>query len=217
MSSDVDVCNLALANIAAEGRVASIVPPDRTVEAGQCATFFPIARRVMLVMSSFSFAKKRSTMALLPNDSTEWTYKYQTPSDCINTLKILTPSLQLPVTPVTFQTVYPPPSVIDYPERAVAYYDSESGAVYTNQALAVLVYTFDQTDIGTYPPDAVMALAALLSSYLCGPLIKGKTGAQLAMEWGKTAKTWIMAAAANDANNSKDVSTFTPGPIAARR
>ena len=63
MASEVDVCNMALAHIGAESQVASIAPPDGSVEAGYCARFYPTARRVALESEAWTFAKKRETLA----------------------------------------------------------------------------------------------------------------------------------------------------------
>lgn len=89
MPSVVDLCNTALSHIGAENTVTSIDPPDGSVEAGHCATFWPIARRFALEMVKPTWAKKRVTLAQVTNTSTVWEFAYALPSDCVHPLRVL--------------------------------------------------------------------------------------------------------------------------------
>ena len=59
MSSEIDICNLALARLGDDATVASIDPPEGSAQAEQCARFYSIARDTMLEMHDWRFATKR--------------------------------------------------------------------------------------------------------------------------------------------------------------
>jgi hypothetical protein len=199
MASAVDIANTALSHIGADAVVTSLSPLDGSVEAGHCARFLPIARQAVLSAEySWAFARKRVVLAELTNDSTEWAYKYQVPSDCLRTRKVLAHD------------------VADTPERGTAKYEREGDALYTNQPEATLIYTRDVTDTTRYPADFVSALGMILAGYLAGPIIKGADGARLGGAWATRGYDAMRSAAANDANASKDTADYTPASITAR-
>lgn len=198
MASAVDISNTALSHLGADAVVTSLSPPDGSVEAGHCARFLPIARQAALVTHNWNFARKRVALALLTNDSAEWAYKYQLPSDCLRARKIL--SLD----------------DMDMPERNGALFDIEGDAIYTNQEIATLVYTTDVTDTTKYPPDFVQGLGMLLAGYLAGPLIKGSEGMKISDAWIERGLAIMRRVAAFDASSAKENSEFTPGSIAVR-
>ena len=199
MASAVDIANTALSHIGADAVVTSLSPPDGSVEAGHCARFLPIARQAVLSGEhSWAFARKRVVLAELTNDSDEWAYKYQVPSDCLRTRKVLAHD------------------VADSPERGTAKYEREGDALYTNQPDATLIYTRDVTDTTKYPADFVSALGMILAGYLAGPIIKGREGATLGDGWAQRGYAAMRTAAANDANACKDTAEYTPASITAR-
>lgn len=198
MASAVDIANIALSHLGADAVVTSLSPPDGSVESGHCARFLPIARQAALATHAWSFAARRVALAELSNDSTEWAYKYQVPSDCLRARKILALDDS------------------DDPERNGAIFDKFNDALYTNQPEATLIYTVDVTDTTKYPGDFVSALGALLASYLAGPLIKGTDGLRIGQALMEKAMDALRQGAAHDANAGRESSEFTPGPIAAR-
>jgi hypothetical protein len=198
MASSVDIANIALSHIGADAVVTSLSPPDGSVEAGHCARFLPIARQAALAGPAFQFALKRVQLALLTNDSDEWAYKYQVPSDCLRARKVLAHD------------------VADSPERGSAKFTLEGDALFTNQPDAELIYSRDVTDTTKYSADFVSALGMLLAGYVAGPIIKGKEGMAIGDGWMQRGMSAMRAAAANDANASKDSADYTPASIVAR-
>ena len=88
MSSEVDICNLALSRLGDDASVASINPPEGSSQAEHCAQFYPIARNSMLQGHDWNFATRRETLALLSGvDTFNWSYAYARPA---NSLRILT-------------------------------------------------------------------------------------------------------------------------------
>lgn len=198
MASAVDIANIALSHLGADAVVTQLSPPDGSVEAGHCARFLPIARQAAIATHSWAFARKRVVLALLTNDSTQWAYKYQVPSDCLRTRKILAAD------------------ELDAPERNSALYDREGDAIYTDQPDAVLIYTRDITDTTKYPADFVSGLGMVLAGYLAGPLIKGRESISIGDAWMKAGMNALRAAAAQDANATRETSNFTAPAISAR-
>lgn len=198
MASVPDLCNTALSHLGAEAVVSSISPPDGSAEAGYCARFYPLARQLALTSANWQFAKARVLLAELVNDSTEWAYKYQLPSDCLHPRKVLTGD------------------VYDNPERGGATFEVEGDALFTNQPEAVLIYTVDVTDTSKFPADFTMALGQLLAGYLAGPIIKGVEGMRVGEAWLQRGTAALARAFAREANGSKESAEHTPAAIKAR-
>jgi hypothetical protein len=198
MASFVDIANAALSHLGADAVVTQLSPPDGTVEAGHCARFLPIARQSALVSHAWSFARKRVALAELTNDSEQWAYKYQVPSDCLRPRKILAAD------------------ELDAPERNGAPFEREADALYTDEADAVLIYTRDVTDPTKFTPDFVSGLGMLLAGYLAGPIIKGRESISIGNSWTTAGLNALRTAAALDASAAKESSAYTPPSITAR-
>ena len=94
MPSPVDICNLALAHVGDQSRVASIEPPEASVQAKACALFYPIARDTALGNGhAWSFATRRISPASVDSitSAPPWQYAYAVPADCLAPLAILDP------------------------------------------------------------------------------------------------------------------------------
>jgi hypothetical protein len=210
MASDVDICNMALSHLGADATVASISPPDGSAEAGHCARFYPIARRILIDAHSWTWAKTRATLAEVTNPSTVWTYAYALPSNCIRPLRVLQLSA-LSALVTTEPTIL---SLLD--ERGSTQFDIESGVLLTHEPEAVLLYRRDVTDSSRFPPLATSALSLLLASYLAGPIIKGLEGANIGGKLRDQAMALLAKAAAADANSTVESNEFTPASLGAR-
>lgn len=216
MPSAVDICNMALSHHGSDTVVASISPPDGSVEAGHCARFYPIARREALEMCAFPWTKKRVALAETTNPSDIWSYAYALPTDCITPLRVLQkPSLMsTPWWPFSQQLL-----VDEYQfftERGSSEFEREGDLLLTHEPEAVLLYTRDIEDTAKFPPTFVSGLSYLLASYLAGPLIKGEQGAAAGRELRKAAAQVLNNAAVLDANKSQERADFIPDHIRMR-
>jgi hypothetical protein len=198
MASFVDIANAALSHLGADAVVAQLSPPDGSVEAGHCARFLPIARQTALASHAWGFARKRVVLALLTNDSEQWGYKYQLPSDCLRPRKILAAD------------------ELDAPERNGAPFEREADALYTDEADAVLIYTRDITDPTKFTADFVSGLGMLLAGYLAGPIIKGRESISIGNSWTTAGLNALRSAAAREASATHESSAYTPPSISAR-
>lgn len=201
MPSQVEICRLALSHIADAARVNSIDPPDNTVQAQHCATFYPIARDELLERFNWTFATRRVALSLsaVEFDDGEWAYAYLLPSNFIRAIKVV-----------------PPGASQDHPGYD---YRMESDVteldliLLSNVEEAVLHYVYREEETGRYTPLFISALSHLLASYLAGPIIKGGAGmrAKQAMyEIYLDLANKAMAADANSAQLSYQYTSYKP-------
>jgi hypothetical protein len=214
MASPVEISNVALGNLGAENLVSSIDPPDGSVEAGYCATFYPLARTRMLEAAKPHFAQRRQALVLnATNASRVWAYSYALPSDCLKPLRVLEavgsslflePGYQGPLSPAQGH------------ELSTAPFALEDGVLYTDEADATLVYVYDQVDTTKWTPLFTEAVEGMLTSYLAGPILKGTDGARLGVNWRQMAYQMALSAAASAANASGETADYIPESVRAR-
>ena len=208
MASDVDICNLALAQLGDSAAVQSINPPDQSAQAGHCARFYPIARDALLEMHTWGFATLRVQLAQVANPFPQWQYAYVAPSDAINYLEIIDPNalddysvgLQMagtvPYSPASGVGIYTP-----QPFQVESLGGQE--VILTSQANAVLRYTHSVTDTAEFSPLFVQGLATLLASHLAGPVLKGAEGRAAGMSKMQEFIKWREWAVESDANQRR--------------
>ena len=200
MSSAVQICKLALGHLGDSADITSIAPPDGSVQAAQCAVFYPLARDALLTMRDWTFATKRVELSLSADDPPDgWSFAYSLPSDCLRPQVLLNDGA-------------------DRDEDAQPFV-VEGQTIYTHVENAWLRYTFQVVDAVRFPPLFVVALSRLLASMLAGPLIRGKEGRDIAKDqYSLAVKVEIPEAAASDKNSQNNCryGDFTPESIGAR-
>lgn len=212
MASDVDICNMALSHFGSDASVASINPPDGSVEAGRCKTFYPVARREILEHVDWSFARRRKNLTEVVNQSDVWQYAYAMPSECLKARRVL-PRYTQPPGAAVLGTQLPVSTMSAFSygtEQGDAYHEIENGVLFTNEPEAILIYTVDATDTTKFPASFLPALSYLLASYVVGGIVRGKAGAQLARSFRETALQLAAASATTDANASTENTEFRP-------
>lgn len=219
MASAVEICNMALAHVgAATTLVTSIDPPDGGAYAGYCAQFYPQARRELLDMpNAWAWSKKRVQLAQVANPSSIWNFAYSLPSDCLNAKRVLQQPLLVnnPLFyPYTYAVSWDQLQLFN--ELGSADFQIEGTTLLTNEPDAVLLYTTDIEDTARFSPSFVTALSYLLASFLAGPIIRGRPGAQTAGQLRQIATEMARSAAADDANNSAQTAEFIPEAIRVR-
>lgn len=210
MASVVQICNMALSHIGSDARVSSISPPDGSVEAGHCATFYDQARTELLEPGNWNFSLKRSTLAQLVNTSDLWLYAYVLPSDCLRARRILHPGTGITVfvqDEYQYQT----------DDNDSAIFEIEGGVLFSNEPDAVLVYVRDMTDTTKFTPSFTAAFSYLLSSYLAGPILKGSEGTRTGDAMRQRSMALADVSAASAANASVTDHQFTAAQLRARR
>lgn len=210
MASVVQICNMALSHIGSEARVSSIDPPDGSVEAGHCATFYDLARTEMIEPGSWRFTLKRVALAEVTNASDTWAYAYALPSDCLRALRILRLGSTLTVF-TQDDTEYSPN------DNDSADYLIEGDVLFSNEPDAVLLYVRDVTDTTKFSASFTSALSFMLASYLAGPIVKGNEGSKLGDAMRTRALGIADLAAAASANASSSTQSFQPSSVQARQ
>lgn len=211
MATAVQICNMALSHIGSEARVSSISPPDGSVEAGHCATFYDQARTEMLEPGNWAFALKRQALAQVTNPSNAWAYAYAKPADCQRPLRVLRPSVAITVFTQDLQR-YP-----HLDDRDSADFDLQGEVIFTNEPNAVLVYIQDVWDTTKFPASFTGAFSYLLAAYLAGPIIKGNEGVRIGDAMRQRAQAMADLSAASSANASSTENVMTQPSIVAVR
>lgn len=209
MSSEVEICNLALAHLGDSATVASIDPPEGSAQAEHCARWYPIARNSLLELQEWDFAITRALLAELANPFAQWQHVYARPSDCLKVLAIL-PSDATGDLAQTFPTtcLYPgatPQACTIYtPADFTTETDANTGnkIILTNQANALARYTRAVTDTSKFSSLFTDALGWYLAGYLSGPVLKGDTGINVGRAMKAEALAMLSAAAVASANQS---------------
>jgi hypothetical protein len=199
---------MALSHIGSEARVSSISPPDGSVEAGHCATFYDQARTELLEPGNWRFALKRATLSQTTNLSTAWAYAYTLPSDCLRALRVLRPGVGV--------TVFTQDTAALADDRDSAPFDLEGDVLYTNEVDAVLLYSKDVTDTTKFTASFTTAFGYLLASYLAGPIVKGNEGTRLGDGMRQRAMSLADVSATASANASSEDNTPTSTILAVR-
>lgn len=197
MASEVDICNLALAHLGQSRQITSIAPPDGSVEAALCQRFYPIARNIMLEAHYWGFATKRVGLALSGTAPALWEYSYAWPNGALDIQQIL---LEEDNTPQEFAV------------EAVG----DDTFIYTNAEDAQAKYTALITDTTKFSSTFEMSASLMLSSFLAGPIIKGRAGKEVGKEQRAEAFGWVGQARLNDADSQKEQVAGAPAYAAAK-
>jgi hypothetical protein len=229
MASEVDICNSALGHLGDEANITAITPPDGSAQAGHCSRWYPISRDEVLERHTWRFNTQRVTLALSSLAApTGWAFAYAAPNLMLKPIAIIAPSA-LPDFISWWQGInnndmQVSTSLLDTlnSQDYVMEMNPADGTpvVYTNVEAAIMIYSVGITDTTKMPPLFRAAIARLLASKLAGPIIKGKTGADVAKEqlaiYEKMDLPLAMVSDAN-ARQNNPYTTAMPAPIAARQ
>lgn len=194
-SSEVDVCNLALANIGDKADVTSINPSDGSHQADLCARYYPLARDLLLERHRWDFTIRQTALIALTNTRTEWDYAYRLPSDFSGAIAILAKDS------TDDQVVEGVPLPQPFAIEADKNFDL---VMYTDMEDAQLRYTAKTTDSSKFSQSFIHALSWRLASMLAGALIKGDAGAQAVQNATQMAEFYASRAAAHDSRTTRD-------------
>jgi hypothetical protein len=89
MSSEVEICNIALTHIKAPV-IQTLNEPNESSR--KCKLMYPISRDAVLRDHDWGFARKTELLAQLVETFTNWDYAYGYPTDCLQARKILDPT-----------------------------------------------------------------------------------------------------------------------------
>ncbi len=157
MSSKTTICNMALSHVGV-GKQISDVDTEESEEARACLAYYDSALKATLRDHYWPFANKIAALAVVeeePNE--EWLFSYTYPSDCVSLRRI-----QSGVRNDTREA------------RAPFRIMNDSGPkIFCDIEDAIAEYTMHVTNVGTYPPDFILAFSVRLAIYLVPRLSRG--------------------------------------------
>lgn len=187
MSSDVEICNLALSHL---GSYSITSLGDKTQEGRRCNQHFKPARDFCLRTFPWNFAEKRLALAVLATESsTGYEYAYAYPTDCLHARLLY----------VAIAGVKP----LDF---IITSLDDLSGRkILSNEGSAILIYTAKVTSAAVFDSAFIIALSYQLASALAIPLTKDKKLHQSMLQGYVQYMSMAQTAGAREAHDSAEV------------
>lgn len=204
MASAVDLCNLGLSNFGQRAVVASISPPDNTVEAQLCARYYPLARDEMLSAHLWGFAMTRTALQIVADAApASWQFAYQVPNGMLRLADVIDPT----VASDGLESYYLADGgyyLLDDQVRAPAPpYIREGDLIFTNIENAVARHTQLITDTTKYPALLCTAISLRLGAFLSGNIVKGKEGIAIRTGLSKEAYAILGVAESHDGRGER--------------
>lgn len=199
VTTEAQLCNLALANIGETQLIDSLDQPG--LSARLCKAHFRTARNSLLERRWWRWATRRVTLALTTETRTGWDFVYSVPSDCLTARHI-------------WNGYEEPPVDARVPFVLEANNGATGRVLLTSWEDAELVYTTDQVPVAGFPSLFVDALAWELTVRLALALPKKQ---QLAVGARTEAARWLSLAAAADINQAQKGASPDSPRILARR
>ena len=204
MTSEVEVCNLALSNARA-GSINSLT--ESSLPAQVCKLKYPILRDRCLTEMSFGFNRRLTAMQVLTTEIFNWSYAYQYPVDCLKIHRLvgaheellnadadvisrMIDSQLLPIGDLRHQIPY---EVFNFDNNKV---------IGTNEDELRIDYAVKVTDPNLFTADFILALSHLLTSEIAIPIVGAEMGRQIRSDSLQIYKEYLNSAITNDLNDS---------------
>lgn len=155
MSSDIEICNIALSRVAHTQPIVSFT--ERSKAAELCAVFFAPLRDLVLAEFPWPFAESIVTLADIGTPAPGWAFRYRYPSNCLKVREIIQPGQHRSLT-----------SDLQIPYKIG--YDVGGKVIHTDQPEAGVRFTFQVEDSTFFDPLFTDALAWRLGMDLALPL-----------------------------------------------
>jgi hypothetical protein len=204
--TDVSICNLALTHLGDKAAVVSISAPT-TAQETYCATYYPIARDLVIAAHSWSFCTVRKALsASTVSPPSTWAYCYDAPAGLVNLIELLDANASDDYsTPVNFTQVDGTTAAIanlgvptPYPFAQEWDETNSKALIYSDLASAVARYTIGNTAPANFPSEFVMAVSYQLASFLAGPILKGDVAIKVTPAMAAEANRWMSKAKLSD-------------------
>jgi hypothetical protein len=177
MTTDVDICNMALGKIGTRTTIVSLT--EGSNEANQCNIYYTNTRDALLRSHRWDFIRNQASLALIADATIgqtvpiPWAYEYAYPSDCLKPWYMIPNPVSTPGT-YPFPTNFPAISVDNPPVKYVVGTDIVNGVrrqvILTNLPQAILVYGVSGIDPSFYDTQFVELLSIALAAAICVPL-----------------------------------------------
>ena len=215
MSSEVEICNLALTNIGA-ATIQSLTPTTETEESRKCNLYYAQTRDAVLADHPWGFATKLGvSLSLLTEETKGWTYTYSYPTDCLRALEVTDDSgsqNQYTGSYIKNGLWYTREGELIAPridfEKCLSA-DNSSNLLVTNQGTARLNYIARVTNTNLFSSQFVEMLSFKLAGKLAIPLKKdGQMKDQMNQEYALLHEKAATSDAEEAHINQSDVSSF---------
>lgn len=203
MTSEVEICNLALSHIRA-GSINSLT--EASIQAQQCKLKYPILRDQMLQDAPWQFARSLKALALLTDELFNWIYVYQYPSDClfINRLHIDFAEVSSDTSTSAIASRYydrglPRPDLNQQVEHKIYNIDGNKVIAANNENLRI-DYRNRIEDPNLFSLNFIMGLSHLLAAELAIPLVGIDKGRPLRSDELQVYQSYVDSGIENELN-----------------
>ena len=203
MSSEVEICNLALSNIRA-GSINSLT--EGSIQAQICKLKYPILRDRCLREIPWQFNHKIRALAPVVTDIFNWAYAYSYPVDCLKIRRLVGSYEELPAGSADVASRLLDSRVLPNKgyRRQIPYevfnFD-DAKIIGSDQPDLRIDFAAKVTDPNLFSDDFIMALSHLLSSELAVPIVGAELGRALRNDSLQLYKQYLASAIATDQND----------------
>jgi hypothetical protein len=162
MTSDVQICNIALGRVGCQQFINSL--DDPTTEAAICKKIYGFTLERVLQDFPWQFATRYVDLQDVGSPVSPWGYRYRYPNDCLQARRIVPPGC----------------GYTQVPFCVIADSESNGKAILCDQEAAVLEYTAHITLTGLFSPAFSNALAWAIAAEIATPLSADPKYAQVA-------------------------------------
>ena len=203
--TELQVCNLALANLGEPATITSISPPDGSREAALCAQFFAFARDQLLEKHAWDFALRSKTLTVrAESPRVDWKYAYDYPSDVVSVLAVVRSDVDYNYK--TMGTTGQQPYSVELDANG-------KRMLLTDQQNALLLYVAKVEDSTKWSSLFVRALSWQLAAHLAGPVLKGEEGMKMVGMCEQMAERTFRQATKHDSDHKRDVDVNDHVPV----
>lgn len=184
--TQVQICNMALTHIGIKQLISAIT--DDNEEANMCELYWDTALQNALNEGDWAFARQRVDLVEAAGTAPDpWKYQYVEPVSLVRALRI------------------DDERATRLPEDRVPFARETSAAgvklFYCDVVDAVLIYTYEQTDVSKFSPPFVIYMSWMLAALICEPL----TGdSRMGTEKEQRAEHELAKAFAKDLNGEQE-------------
>jgi len=209
MTSEVDICNMALANVRG-GSIGSLA--ELSLPANACRLKYPILRDRCLREIPWQFNRKIRALAPVTVDVFNWAYAYQYPVDCLKINRLVGSYEGIPAGSSGVVSRALDSQVISLKDarRQIPYeifnFDG-SKTIGSDQPDLRADFAAKVDDPTLYSDDFILALSHLLASEIAVPIVGAELGRALRNDSLQLYRQYFDAAIASDQNDQY----FTPG------
>lgn len=181
MTSEIEICKMALSNVRA-GDISSLNDP--TIQAKNCKLKYPIVRDMMLSQTAWGFNRSIKALTVSTTEIFNWGFAYVYPNDCqkINRLigsheeitnadsDVISRLIDSQILPISNIRNSIPHEVFNF---------NDVKLIGANQSGLWIDYTKKVTNTELFSPAFVLAMSHLLAAEIAVPIVGVKEGRQL--------------------------------------